>query len=214
LSAPPLDQTIPTDIFSATAFLYTGANPIQTGVAIGAIDRLRAAVIRGLVTDASGAALSGVSVSIHGHPEFGETTTRVDGAFDLAVNGGGVLNVDYDLSGHLPAQRQVTVATRDYIWAPDVVLLPLDSAVAVVALPNTGIQVAQGSFVTDEDGTRQAIVLIPAQTTAAMTLPDGTTVADQRPSDRVYGGTRRASRNAGTSSYLQRVHVRRRDQPR
>ena len=35
--APPLDQTGGTSLLDATAFLYTGANPIQTGVVSGTI---------------------------------------------------------------------------------------------------------------------------------------------------------------------------------
>ena len=33
--APPLDRSVPTDLHTATQFLYTGSNPIQTGVAPG-----------------------------------------------------------------------------------------------------------------------------------------------------------------------------------
>ena len=44
--APPLDRTVATNVAAATAFLYTGANPIQTGVAPGTIVLHRAAVVR------------------------------------------------------------------------------------------------------------------------------------------------------------------------
>ncbi|MFN8511497.1 MAG: hypothetical protein U0841_02670 [Chloroflexia bacterium] len=47
--APEIDRTVATDIFAATAFLYTGQNPIQTGVAPGTIDPRHVAVLRGLV---------------------------------------------------------------------------------------------------------------------------------------------------------------------
>jgi hypothetical protein len=40
---------------------------------------------------------------------------------------------------------------------------------------NTPIQVAIGSSVTDEDGTRQAVILFPQNLTATMTLADGST---------------------------------------
>ena len=45
----------------STAFLYSGPNPIQTGVAPGAIDAQQAAVIRGRVLDHDGAPLPGVT---------------------------------------------------------------------------------------------------------------------------------------------------------
>ena len=47
--APPVDPTVPTSVFAATAFLYSGATPIQTGVAPGTIQAQRAAVLRGKV---------------------------------------------------------------------------------------------------------------------------------------------------------------------
>ena len=47
--APPIDRTVATEMLSATSFLYTGANPIQTGVSPGTIELKRAAVVRGQV---------------------------------------------------------------------------------------------------------------------------------------------------------------------
>src|SRR6185436_4448607 len=51
LSPPPLDRTIAMNLFAATSFLYSGANPIQTGGAAGASDVIRASVIGGLFMD-------------------------------------------------------------------------------------------------------------------------------------------------------------------
>ncbi len=176
-TVPPLDRTIATDFFAATSFLYSGSSPVQTGVSSGTIDFLRAAVVRGLVTDRAGNPVPGVTVSIHGHPEFGQTTTRTDGMFDLAVNGGGVLNVDYEMQGFLSVQRRVEAPVRDYIWASDVALTAMDPEMTVVNLPtNNGVTIAQGSVVTDERGYRQATLMIPPDTTATMELYDGTSV--------------------------------------
>src|SRR5262249_35119231 len=49
--APPIDPTVASSLKDATNFLYTGANPIQTGVAPGTIDPVRVAVLRGRVLD-------------------------------------------------------------------------------------------------------------------------------------------------------------------
>src|SRR4051812_42080301 len=49
--APPLNQSAATDIATAAEFLYTGTNPIQTGVISGAIEAQRTAVLRGHVND-------------------------------------------------------------------------------------------------------------------------------------------------------------------
>jgi sugar lactone lactonase YvrE len=110
-----------------------------------------------------------------GHPEFGQTLTRADGMFDLAVNGGGQLTVRYEAEGFLPAQRAVVAPWRDYAWLPDVILIPLDPVVTEIDLGAGTMQVAQGSVISDTDGSRQATILFPQATTATMTLADGTT---------------------------------------
>ena len=110
--APALDQAGFTSMLDATSFLYTGPDAIQTGVTPGTIELLRAAVIRGKVVDRSNHPLSGVAISVLDHPEFGSTRTRDDGMFDLAVNGGGYLTVEYARAGYLadPAAGECPVA--------------------------------------------------------------------------------------------------------
>ena len=100
--APPVDGTVSTTVAASTAFLYSGANPIQTGVAPGTIEIKRAAVLRGQVSGPDGNPLSDVTITILNHPEFGQTITRTDGMFDMAVNGGGLLTVTYEKTGYLP----------------------------------------------------------------------------------------------------------------
>jgi hypothetical protein len=63
---PPGPPLIPS-LAESTSFLYTGSNPIQTGVAAGTIDPLRVAVLRGLVRTGGGSALDGVTVTVLGH---------------------------------------------------------------------------------------------------------------------------------------------------
>jgi len=122
--APPLDTTVPTTLDKATEFLYSGTNPIQTGVAPGTIVSNRAAVIRGRVLDRSNTPLSGVTITILNHPEFGQTISREDGIFDMAVNGGGPLTVNYKKSSLLPVHRQVHTFWQDFSIAPDVGVRP------------------------------------------------------------------------------------------
>ncbi|MER2601757.1 MAG: IPTL-CTERM sorting domain-containing protein, partial [Candidatus Competibacter phosphatis] len=86
--APAVNAAVATTTFAATEFLYTGSNPIQTGVAPGTIEAKRAAVLRGRVLDKNNAPLSGVTLTVLNHPEFGQTLSRADGWFDLVVNGG------------------------------------------------------------------------------------------------------------------------------
>jgi RHS repeat-associated protein len=173
--ATPIDRTVVTDIAAATAFLYTGSNPIQQGVRPGAVDPFIVAVLRGSVHDRSGQPVPGVTVTVLGHPELGSTLTRADGAFDLAANGGGLVTVQFDKSGFLTAQRQVNAPWRDYVWLDDVVLVQTDAAATFVDTSLTTPQVIRGTAVQDQDGSRQAMLLFPAGTGAQLVLPGGQT---------------------------------------
>src|SRR6185369_6120248 len=79
--APPVDPGVTTTVGRGTAFLYTGPNAIQTGVAPGTIIAERAAVVRGRVLDRSNAPLPGVTITVLNHPELGQTLSRADGMF-------------------------------------------------------------------------------------------------------------------------------------
>ncbi len=172
--APAVDPTVATTVAVGTEFLYTGPNPIQTGVSPGTIDPVRAAVLRGKVMTRDGQPLSGVTITILNHPEYGQTLSRVDGMFDMAINGGGLMTVCYEKDGYLTAQRPVEVPWQDFAWLPDVALNPLDTQVTVIDFSEP-IEVAQGSVITDEDGTRQATLLFTEGTAAEIVLSDGTT---------------------------------------
>jgi RHS repeat-associated protein len=172
--APAINPTTPTNMADATAFLYRGANPIQTGVPLLAIDPLQAGVLRGRVLTRIGAPLPGVTVTVANHPEFGQTISRADGYFDMAVNGGSVLTVNYALAGYITAQRQTEMPWRDFVVLPDVVLLPYDPTVTSINLGSTApVQVARGSVVTDASGARQATLLFKQGTAAQMVFPNG-----------------------------------------
>jgi RHS repeat-associated protein len=172
--APPLDRTQTTTTGDGTEFLYTGKNPIQTGVAPGTINKVRVGVLRGRVLDKTGAPLSLVKVTILNHPEFGQTLTRADGKYDMAVNGGGMLTVNFQKQGFLPVQRNEDVPWQDYVCLPDVVMISYDDRVTRVELnANSPLQVTQANPVTDNSGTRQATLLFPQGTTAMMSVPGG-----------------------------------------
>ncbi|MDA8178745.1 MAG: PASTA domain-containing protein [Deltaproteobacteria bacterium] len=174
--APPVDPTVATTVHASTQFLYTGATSIQTGVSAGTIELKRAAVLRGKVLTRDNAPLPGVTVTVPNHPEFGQTVTREDGIFDMAVNGGGPMTVDYKRGGYLSAQRQANVPWQGYVVIPDVVMVSFDNQVTAVDLSSPApMQVARGNVVTDSDGTRQATLLVPQGTQVTMTLPDGST---------------------------------------
>jgi len=177
--APELDPVEHTDFSDAVAFLYSGSNPVQTDIAAGTIELKRATVLRSRVLNRNNTPLSGVTISINNHPEFGQTLSRDDGMFDMVVNGGGLITVNYQKTGYLPVQRQINAPWNDYVSIDDVVMIPLDAQVTTIDLNDTtqAFQVAQGNPVTDVDGTRQATMLFPQGTTATMTLAGGSTQA-------------------------------------
>lgn len=158
--ASPIDPSAPSDLFADTAFLYTGQAPVQTGVSPQAIARHRVAVVRGRVLNRQSQPIPGVTVRILHHPEYGHTLTREDGFFDLVVNGGGVVTIDYRKAGYLGAQRQVDAPWRDYVWAPDVVLTPPNPVATTIDFSEP-MQVALGNLVSDEHGARRNVLMFP-----------------------------------------------------
>jgi RHS repeat-associated protein len=164
--APTLDTTVVTLVMDATEFLYTGADPIQKGVASGTINKLHVTVLRGKVLDKDLLPLSGAKVTILGNPEFGYTFSRSDGMYDIVVNGGGEVKVNFAKIGYLPAQRQVTACWATYANVDDAVLLQLDTAVHSVDF--TQPEIVQGTPATDSLGTRRPTLFFNQGTQAKL----------------------------------------------
>ena len=173
--ASAVDTSQSTELAESVEFLYTGANPVQTGVAAGTIVERRVAVLKGKVLTRSGQPLGGVAVTVRDHPELGRTLTQVDGEFDMAVNGGGMLTLDFAKDGYISSQRQVDAPWQDFAAVDDVALVRYDPKVTDIDAEATDHQAAQATPVSDSDGARQATVLFPPGNSAVMELPDGTT---------------------------------------
>lgn len=174
VNAPQLDLSTPTTMVAATSFLYSGSNPIQTGVTAGTIVGEQAAVVRGRVLTPAGTPLAGVTVKIAGHPEFGTTLTRANGLYDLAVNGGGPLRVQMSKTGHPSAERKVFVPWQQHVVVDDVLLMTLDGQSTVVNFTQP-VEVAQANVVTDTRGTRRAVLMFEQGTAASLVMPNGST---------------------------------------
>ncbi|MFT4724310.1 MAG: RHS repeat-associated protein [Colwellia sp.] len=174
--APALNPTQVVNLKDAVEFLFTGDNPIQTGVNADDISAKRVAVVRGQVLNKDNTPLSGVTITIKDNTEYGQTLSRADGWFDMAVNGGGYVTINYAKEGYLPVQRQINTPWRDFIMPKNVVMISLDPQVTTIDLTSSQeIQVAQGSIQTDADGDRQATVFFPKGTSAKMVMPNGST---------------------------------------
>jgi RHS repeat-associated protein/uncharacterized repeat protein (TIGR01451 family) len=171
--APPIDPTKITTVYESTRFLYEGTPRIQSGVASGTIDLRRAAVLRGFVQLRDGGALSGVTIGILGHPEYGHTLSRTDGRFDMAVNGGESLTIQYRKPGYIAVDRQVSPRWNNWKIADDVAMIPYDANVTAIDLSAPGVKVARGTTTNDYDGVRTPTLFFLPGTTATMTMADG-----------------------------------------
>jgi hypothetical protein len=173
-TAPPISLDVPTDLGASTSFLYSGDNPVQVGVVSGTIEMTRAAVLRGHVYTRQMAPAPGVVVEVMDHPELGHTMSRDDGAYDLAVNGGGPLVLRYTKDGYLPMERKVVAPWQDFQDVDDVALVPLDPHVTIISSFSADpMQVARSSVISDSDGARRDTLMFAAGTSAIITLPTG-----------------------------------------
>src|SRR4029079_243786 len=125
------------------------------------LDDWRVGVIRGRVVNESGSALNGVQVSIHGQPKTGKVFTRNDGRFDIAVNGGGIVTLQFDLATYLPSDRQTYVPWHEYAIIDDLVL------VKAPTFPPTGVALTGNSTVSivaapADTGSQPAALMLPA----------------------------------------------------
>jgi RHS repeat-associated protein len=100
LGLPAHDVTVSTGGFAAFSGLIASGAGVQ-------IDPKRAALVRGRVATLADVALSNVTVSVPGRPEFGSVKTNSSGEFLFVVNGGGPLTVRFELTDYLIAERQV-----------------------------------------------------------------------------------------------------------
>jgi len=164
--APPLDMTVSTLVMDATEFLYTGANPIQKGVESGTINKLHVTVLKGSVLDRNLQPLSGVKVEILDKPEFGYTFTREDGQYDMAVNGGSEVHVNFSKPGYLPVQRQVTASWSSYANVDEVAMIPIDTASHLIDFDQP--EIIQGTPASDALGTRKPTLFFEEGTKASL----------------------------------------------
>jgi RHS repeat-associated protein len=163
----PIDRTVTQSCGDDIAFLYSGASPTQTGAAAGAIDATRSSLVRGRVLNDAHSGMSGITVTVSDHPEYGATMTRSDGWFDLAVNGGAQFTLKYASSNYRTVYRNVPTTPCQGSTVKDIIVTTLDPNANAIATNAATYQVARGSAITtsqDPDGARQATLLIPSGT--------------------------------------------------
>jgi RHS repeat-associated protein len=170
--AGPLADSRPSTFSEQVQHLLFGQyNVALTPADFAAEDRVN--VLSGYVRDVLGAPMAGVRISVRELPQVGFTFTRDDGRFDLFANAGGLVNVVYEADGYVTVHRSVKGVWEQYAWAPDVVMTKLDSRPVTVGFPTHADTVIRGRAESDDDGTRQATLIIPSGVEAAVTFPDG-----------------------------------------
>lgn len=170
----PLDPTVVTDFYEAMRCLFSGDEAVQRGVDANLIDPARISVLRGRVLDRDGQPLAGVGVSVWRGDDYGQTSSRADGYYDLAVNGGGPVTLKFEKSGFLPVQRRMPSEPRRFSMYPDIVMSEFGPATPTLVLSDlTEPVVLRGAVEADADGERQHRVLFRPDTVATALMPDG-----------------------------------------
>ncbi len=173
--APQLVQEVIQKKSEAYGFLYQGPSAIQKNVVIEKMVEQRLTPIHGKVLKSADIPVSGVKISIKDHPEFGFTLSREDGSWDMVINGGGRIFVEFYKSGFAWAQRPAVTDKNTAQNIEDLYLIEVDDKKTVVQLNSPEPQVHVATLVSDNDGIRRAQVVIPENTTAQVIMADGST---------------------------------------
>lgn len=128
----------------------------------------RFSLITGRIQDQAGYPITGVSVTIHGHLEYGTASTDAAGQFTIPVNGGNQMIVVCRKAGLITAHRKVQVPWNNIATAKTVQMITRDTISTTVILdgnPET-LFTHQGTQVRDESGTRSCTVVLTGDNVA------------------------------------------------
>ncbi|MBW2644169.1 MAG: hypothetical protein JRC89_12600, partial [Deltaproteobacteria bacterium] len=185
--------TGPTGSASAQALVMVTGNPaplpegsfgeqyedlIPIDATVEEYDSKRLSLITGLVHSIGDSPISDVSVTLHGHPEYGTVSTDAQGRFSLPVEGGTTLTVVYRKDGFITAHRKVYVPWNDIAIAETFQMIAEDSAATTMTFdgnPDT-VVTHQSTKVTDEFGSRSATMVFTGNNHAYLVDEDGNDV--------------------------------------
>ncbi|XP_042895037.2 teneurin-m isoform X2 [Parasteatoda tepidariorum] len=129
LSAPdPLDILLRKQPPAVTATFYQKMkflieeDSVQSYAHRDEYSESRVSVARGQVINKEGTGLIGVRVSVATDPQFGFTLTRPDGWFDILVNGGSAVTLQFQRNPFHPIKRTVLVPWNDIVVMQPVVM--------------------------------------------------------------------------------------------
>ena len=145
---------------------------------VEAYDPERFSLITGLVQDLNVVPIADVSISIHGHPEYGTTTTDSDGRFSIPVEGGNTMTLVYQKQGLITAHRKVYVPWNDIAIAKTINMIFEDPASTTLTFdgnPET-VVTHQSAEVTDDYGSRSCSMVFTGDNHAYLVDEDGNDV--------------------------------------
>lgn len=172
--APDYPDSRKSDLSFGVEFLIKGETAIQAGFQTDSTKPLERAVVRGVVVDQNREPLANVHIRILDGTKYGVTRTRAGGNWDLLIGGGSQRVVIFEKSGYLTSQRRVGVDGGDVVPLDTIVLMRIDSAVTEVRANVSIPQVVAGSIMSDKDGQRRSVVIVPSETNIEVENEDGT----------------------------------------
>ncbi|XP_078481639.1 teneurin-3 isoform X2 [Ciona intestinalis] len=118
-SSNPLPTTAS---FHQRTFFLVNRNGVQINADGSRFDPKRTSVIRGKVITADGSPLIGVQVKVEHNLFYGITKTRANGWYDILVNGGGSLTLNFQRTSFVPSSATVFVPWNDFVVMPTVTM--------------------------------------------------------------------------------------------
>ncbi|RZB33972.1 MAG: hypothetical protein SRB2_03365 [Desulfobacteraceae bacterium Eth-SRB2] len=151
---------------------------IPTDATVVEYDTKRFSLITGRVRSIDDTPISHVSVTLHGHPEYGTVSTDAQGQFSLPVDGGTTLTVVYQKDGFITAHRKVYVPWNDIAIAETIRMIAQDPAATTMTFdgnPDT-VVTHQSTEVTDEFGGRSCSMVFTGDNHAYLVDENGNDV--------------------------------------
>ena len=151
---------------------------IPTDATVEEYDAKRFSLITGLVHSIADSPISDVSVTLHGHPEYGTVLTDAQGQFSFPIEGGTTLTVVYQKDGFITAHRKVYVPWNDIAIAETIQMIAQDPVATTVTFdenPDT-VVTHQSTQVSDEFGSRSATMVFTGDNHAYLVDENGNDV--------------------------------------
>lgn len=153
---------------------------IPTDATVDEYDTKRFSLITGLVRSIDDSPIPDVSVTLHGHPEYGTVLTDARGRFSLPIEGGTTLTVLYQKDGLITAHRKVYVPWNDIAIVETIQMVaqdPLSTTVTFDGNPNTMVT-HKSTQVSDEFGSRSATMVFAGDNHAYLVDENGNDVQE------------------------------------